>query len=72
MSAGSLREALAEVLAYALAPCEWCHDPGRCHDCYDAAANPRPLANPIPARGRLGFWRPDAGLVAAIREQVGD
>ena len=33
-------------------------------------ANPRPLATPIPARGRLGLWTPDAELAAAIREQV--
>lgn len=33
-------------------------------------ANARPLATPIPARGRLGLWIPDAELVAAIREQV--
>lgn len=29
-------------------------------------ANPRPLATPIPAKGRLGLWRPDAALSAAI------
>ena len=29
-------------------------------------ANPRPLATPIPARGRLGLWRPDPDLTAAI------
>jgi hypothetical protein len=33
-------------------------------------ANPRPLAEPIPARGRLGLWRPDDALAAAIWEQV--
>ena len=33
-------------------------------------ANPRPLAKPIPAKGRLGLWRPDEQLTAAIREQV--
>ena len=33
--------------------------------------NPRPLARPIPAKGRLGLWRPDADLEAAIREQIG-
>jgi hypothetical protein len=32
--------------------------------------NPRPLATPIPATGRLGLWTPDAELLAAIREQV--
>ena len=35
-------------------------------------ANPRPLAHPIPAKGRLGLWRPDADLEAAIREQIGE
>lgn len=34
--------------------------------------NPRPLPSPIPARGRLGLWRPDADLLAAVREQIGD
>lgn len=29
-------------------------------------ANPRPLTTPIPARGRLGLWRPDPDLAAAI------
>lgn len=34
--------------------------------------NPRPLPHPVPARGRLGLWRPDADLTAVIREQIGD
>lgn len=33
-------------------------------------ADPRPLRVPIPAKGRLGLWTPDADLVAAIREQL--
>ena len=33
-------------------------------------ANPRPLASPIPAKGKLGLWRPDTALEAAIWEQV--
>lgn len=33
-------------------------------------ANPRPLPRPIPARGMLGLWRPDADLLAAITEQL--
>lgn len=32
--------------------------------------NPRPLAVPVPAKGRLGLWTPDADLLAQIREQV--
>lgn len=32
--------------------------------------NPRPLAEPIPAKGRLGLWTPDAELLERIREQV--
>jgi hypothetical protein len=32
--------------------------------------DPRPLTHPIPAKGRLGLWTPDAELLAAIREQV--
>ena len=34
-------------------------------------ANPRPFADPVPARGRLGLWRPDEALRAAILDQVG-
>jgi hypothetical protein len=33
-------------------------------------ANPRPLAGPIPAAGRLGLWRPGDELAAAIAEQL--
>ena len=33
-------------------------------------ANPRPLVEPVRARGRLGLWRPDDELAAAIWEQV--
>jgi len=33
-------------------------------------ANPIPLATPIPAKGRLGLWRPDDELRAAIEEQL--
>ena len=29
-------------------------------------SNPRPLATPVPAKGRLGLWTPDADLLAAI------
>jgi len=32
--------------------------------------NPRPLPAPIPARGRLGLWRPDDTLTAATRAQL--
>src|SRR5690554_6786135 len=32
--------------------------------------DPRPLARPIPAKGRLGLWRPDTDLEAAIRDQL--
>lgn len=32
-------------------------------------ADPRPLATPIPATGKLGLWRPDAELLAALAEQ---
>lgn len=35
-------------------------------------ANPRPLPRPIRARGMLGLWRPDADLLAAITEQLGE
>lgn len=33
-------------------------------------ANARPLPRPIRARGMLGLWRPDAGLLAEITEQL--
>jgi len=32
--------------------------------------NPRPLAHPIPTRGRLGLWRPNNELAAAVRRQL--
>lgn len=28
--------------------------------------NPRPFVHPIPAKGRLGLWKPDGELLAAI------
>jgi hypothetical protein len=34
--------------------------------------NPRALAVPIPAKGRLGLWRPDDTLLAAITAQLGE
>lgn len=33
-------------------------------------ANPRPLAEPVPARGRLSLWKPDAQLAAQVRTQI--
>lgn len=33
-------------------------------------ANPRPLTRPIPAKGHLGLWRPDADLEAAINDRL--
>lgn len=30
----------------------------------------QPLRKPVPARGALGFWRPPADVLAAVREQV--
>lgn len=35
-------------------------------------ANPRPLPEPIPARGRLGLWTPDDALANAIRAQLAE
>lgn len=48
-------------------PCSPWSQPGALHI---VLANPEPLPEPIPARGRLGLWRPDADLLAAITEQV--
>ena len=42
--------------------------PGHWHLCLE---NPRPLAEPIPARGRLGLWRPDPTLATAILNGIG-
>lgn len=33
-------------------------------------ANPRPLAVPVPAKGRLGLWTPEGDVLERIREQV--
>jgi hypothetical protein len=47
------------------------HDGGVRHDVVHLVLeNPRPLATPIPAKGRLGLWTPDPHLLAQIREQV--
>lgn len=35
-------------------------------------ANLRPLPRPIPARGMLGLWRPDADLLGAITVQIAE
>lgn len=32
--------------------------------------NVRPLAEPVPARGALGLWRPDPEVLAAVAAQV--
>lgn len=54
-------------------------DSAACYDCSDWAdgngyhlilENPRALATSIPATGRLGLWRPDADLLAAITAQL--
>lgn len=33
-------------------------------------SNPRPLAQPIPAKGKLGLWAPTDDVVAQIHEQL--
>lgn len=33
-------------------------------------ASPRPLAQPIPARGRLGLWTPDDDVLDRLRQEV--
>lgn len=45
---------------------EWCSlwAMDNCH--HLVLANPRPFAEPIPAKGRLGLWKPDAELLAEI------
>ena len=53
-----------------------CHEYDLCSDWAQAyhhhlvLANPRPLPRPIPARGRLGLWRPDDDLTTAITAQL--
>ena len=37
-----------------------------------ALANPRPLATPVPAKGRLGLWTLPADVEAAVLAQIGD
>jgi hypothetical protein len=64
---------------YALHEAGW--TPCQHHHCYSQGwawaghqhlvlSNPRPLAAPIPATGRLGLWHPDPALEAAIWKQV--
>lgn len=57
----------------------WCRETCSCEsdwaeiDVYHLVlANPRPLAHPIPWRGRLGLWPVPDELEAAIRAQLGD
>lgn len=51
--------------------CAWpCSPWALPNDWHLRVENPLPLAQPIPAKGRLGLWKPDATLEAAIREQV--
>lgn len=45
----------------------WAMD-GHWHMC---VADARPLSEPIPAKGRLGLWRPDAELQGAIEARLG-
>lgn len=33
-------------------------------------ANPRPLAEPIPCRGRLGLWTPPADVLEQLQEAI--
>ncbi len=35
-------------------------------------ANPLPLPRPVPVTGRLGLWRPDDALLAAITKQMAE
>lgn len=49
----------------------YCSSPWAMSDLWhNVLANPRPLTTPIPAKGRLGLWTPDAEQTAQIREQV--
>lgn len=34
-------------------------------------ADPRPLAEPVPCKGKLGLWAPDAETMRAVMEQLG-
>ena len=48
-------------------PTPWCSPWGDPHaGVHLGFANPRPLATPIPAKGRLGLWTPDPELVDAV------
>lgn len=49
---------------------EQCSPWGQAYHHHLVLTNARALATPIPTKGRLGLWRPDDALEAAIREQV--
>ena len=51
---------------------DYCSDWAMADHHHLVLANPRPLARPIPATGRLGLWRPDDDLLAAITVQLAE
>lgn len=79
---------LARGAVIAVANLSGCHAYGWPSQCHTAACEAwgeaggdtwhwvlddiRPLAVPIPARGQLGLWRPDADLTAAIEAALDD
>jgi hypothetical protein len=59
-----------EAYPWADPPVPSCSDWAQHGSLHLVLANPRPLSDPIPWRGRLGLWTVPPDLDAAIREQV--
>lgn len=51
----------------------WCCEPwGQWPGEHLVVANPRPLRNPVPAKGRLGLWTPGPELLERINTELED
>jgi hypothetical protein len=66
----------AVVAVATLADCHWSDD-GRCCGPWGeervyhwTLADVTALPEPVTAKGRLGIWTPDAGLIAAVKQQM--
>lgn len=65
--------AVAEEVACHLAGPGCCDSSFAQADCWHwVLSGVVPLEAPVPATGRLGLWRPDPELVAAVAEQLAD
>jgi hypothetical protein len=65
--------AVAEEVHHHRAGPGCCASPFGLPDCWHwALSGVTALDEPVPATGRLGLWQPDAGLLAAVGEQLAE